>query len=191
MVGVLGPWSRLRHRFVSAIPHVLELSWHSGGRRGMTKKRRLAFLFHFNHKSLNRHWVIQIGLYHEFCTSVSSETKPISGLSKANLCKSFLLLALPRASSLQRTIWWICSTHHPSSSSCWTLCLSILLIHPTTFDIHQKPLHMDIFCWLLRKDGQQADGRRYVKVQSKAQNQSSSGVEELKDEWLYLLSSSA
>lgn len=91
MVGVLGPWSRLRHRFVSAIPHVLELSWHSGRRRGMTKKRRLAFLFHFNHKFLNRHWVIQIGLYHEFCTSVSSETKPISGLSKAVLSLQVIL----------------------------------------------------------------------------------------------------
>lgn len=58
----------------------------------------------------------------------------------------------------------------------------MLVIHPTVFDTHEKPPHMDIFCSLLRNDGQQADGTTSVKVQSKAQNLSYSGVKELKDE---------
>lgn len=90
MVGVLGPWSRLRHRFVSAIPQR-----YSEGRHGMIKKRHPGFLF--THKSrasplsLSRHWVIQRGLYHEFCSPSSSETMPHSGLSKAALSLQVIL----------------------------------------------------------------------------------------------------
>lgn len=85
-VGVLGPWSGLRQRFVLAIPQVLQLPWHMTceGRCGMTKKRHLAFLLHFSHKQVLPLWA-NTGSYKQFCTPFSSEPKLLSGLSKVGL----------------------------------------------------------------------------------------------------------
>lgn len=124
--------------FISAAPQVSLLSWHSGGRCGMTKNRGQAFLLHLNHISVLSTWTAirlhKSGYALCSCTPVSSDLKPclchfVGWERQCYLCKPSMLLPLTRTSSLQATIWWVCSIHRPSSSplldtmhfytSCW------------------------------------------------------------------------